>query len=158
MTTASNRIALVVVATLMLAVAPGRARADTKVTCDILEINASKGDKAAVPTELKHLEKKLKKPPFSSWNVFKLLSRASKEIFQLKAESIKLTMGQATVLFRDLDQGAKKTRVALTVTTEDQKGKRIADTKVNIDAGDYIVIGRTLPNDEGHLLALTCKP
>ena len=62
------------------------------------------------------------------------------------------------MLFRDLDTSGKKVRISLTLTTEDEKGKRLADTKVNIDSGDYIVIGRTLANDDGHLLALTCKP
>ena len=139
--------------------APTAARADdTKASCDIVEISATKADKASIPAELKRIEKKLKKPPFSSWNVFTVLSRASKDIVQLKAETITLTKGKATVLFRDLEQKGKKVRVALTVTTEDEHGKRIADTKVSIDSGDYIVIGRTLANDEGHLLALTCKP
>lgn len=156
--TTSNSFLALVLATVALVAVQGSARADAKASCDILEISATKADKTSIPADLKQIEKKLKKPPFSSWNVFTLLSRASKDIVQLKAETIKLTKGKATVLFRDLEQKGKKVRVALTVTTEDENGKRIADTKVSIDSGDYIVIGRTLANDEGHLLALTCKP
>lgn len=136
----------------------GVAYAGGKVSCDLLEISATSGDKPAIDADLKPLEKKLKKKPFSSWNVFKLLSRASKDVAENKPEGFTLTKGKATVLFRELDGSAKKTRIALTVTTEDENGKRIADTKVSIDAGDYIVIGRTLANDDGHLLALTCRP
>lgn len=156
MTDRTRRLSVVVLALALVAVGPAVAAAD-KVSCDVLEISATSGTEAKIPAELKPLEKKLKKKPFSSWNVFTLLSKTSKDIERLKAEDVKLTKGKATVLFRDLDKGTKKNRVSLTVTTEDENGKRIADTKVNIDAGDYIVIGRTLANDDGHLLALTCK-
>jgi hypothetical protein len=149
--------ALAAVVVTVVAVAP-EAHADDKVSCELLEINASKGTEASVPADLKPLAKKLKKPPFSSWNVFKLLSRTTRDLIQLKAQTVTLTLGQATVLFRDVERRGDKARIALTVTTEDENGKRLADTKVNIDSGDYIVLGRTLPNDEGHLLAVTCKP
>jgi hypothetical protein len=149
---------LVVAACVAIVVAPGAARADATASCDFIEIHAASGKEPSIPAELKPLEKKLKKPPFSSWNVFKQLSRTAKTIAQNKAETIKLTMGQATVLLSDVDKGAKKTRFKLTVTMDDQNGKRVADAKVTLDAGDYIVLGRNLPNDEGHLLAATCKP
>ena len=152
-----HRFGVLMLAFALVAGGTGIATADIKVTCDVLEISATSGAEAKIPPELKPLEKKLKRKPFSSWNVFTVLSKATKEIERLKADDVKLTKGKATVLFRDLDKGTKKNRIALTVTTEDENGKRIADTKVNIDAGDYIVMARTLANDDGHLLALTCK-
>jgi hypothetical protein len=156
MTTPATRILPLVIAACL--VAPGAALAGPTASCDFIEIHASSAKDPSIPAELKPLEKKLKKPPFSSWNVFKQLSRATKTIEQNKAETVKLTMGQATVLLTDLDKGAKKTRIKLSVTMDDQNGKRVADAKVALDAGDYIVLGRNLPNDEGHLLAATCKP
>jgi hypothetical protein len=156
--TTRRRVALLAFAlAAVVAGAPPAHAEGAKVACELLEISATSADKPSIAADLKPLEKKLKKKPFSSWNVFKLLSRPAKELEQNKPETLALTKGKATVLFRDVTAGAKKTRVALTVTTEDENGKRIADTKVNIDSGDYIVIGRTLANDDGHLLALTCK-
>jgi hypothetical protein len=157
MTNGSRRLATAVLAFALVAGGSAIATADVKVSCDALEISATSGTEAKIAPELKPLEKKLKRKPFSSWNVFTLLSKTSKSVERLKAEDITLTKGKATVLFRDLDKGAKKNRIALTVTTEDENGKRIADTKVNIDAGDYIVLARTLANDDGHLLAVTCR-
>jgi hypothetical protein len=151
--------AATVIAAVIVAFAVPASADPVKVNCDFLEITASKTAEAKIPPELKPLEKKLKKPPFSSWNTFKLQSRASKALEQLKAETIKLTIGSASILFRDIDQRPnKKPRVALTVTMDDQKGKRVVDTKVNVVSSDYLVIGRSLANDDGHLLAMTCKP
>ena len=129
-----------------------------KVHCDVIEIHASTGTEAKIPDELKPLAKKLKKPPFSAWNVFKVLSRASKDLDSLKPMQLKLSLGQASLLVRGITQGAKKARIQLSITVDDQNGKRVLDTKVNADAGDYLVVGRSLGESEGHLLALTCKP
>jgi hypothetical protein len=137
--------------------APAVATAQPDATCTVLEINATTGDKASIPEELKPLEKKLKKKPFSSWNVFTVKAKASKTIAQGKSDAVTLSQGKATVLYGGTQQSGKKTRLSLTLTAEDANGKQYANTKVNIDPGDYIVIGRTLPNDDGHLVALTCK-
>ena len=56
-------------------VAPAAARAD--VTCSIVEIEASSGSAPSIDPELKALERKFKRPPLSSWNVFKKLGGAS---------------------------------------------------------------------------------
>lgn len=157
MTHRIHRLAITTLALALIAGLPAIAVAD-KVTCDVLEISATTGDKPSIPSELKPLEKKLRKKPFSSWNVFTVLSKSTQDVEKLKAATVKLTKGQASVLYSGSTASGKKTRIGLTVQTDDENGKRIADTKVSIDAGDYIVIGRTLANDDGHLLALTCKP
>ena len=41
--------------------------------CSYIEIAATKADKPAMDAELKPLEKKFKKAPFSAWNAFKKL-------------------------------------------------------------------------------------
>jgi len=123
-------------------------------TCDILEISASTGDKPAVDPQLDKLKKKFKKPPFSSWNVFKLLMRSDKTLAMRKSESIKLTHGAATVTFNGV---VNKSQVRLNVSIDDDKGKNIVNNSATIEAGDYLVYGHSLPNNDGHLLALSCK-
>ena len=55
----------------------------------------------AIDPELKPLEKKLKKPPFSSWNTFKQLSSGTSSLTKNKAETLKLKQGAATLMLRD---------------------------------------------------------
>ena len=156
--TSAMRILAALAFALLLA-APSIARADDQVRCEFLEISASTTKEGGVPPELKPLEKKLKKPPFSSWNTFKLLGRQERALGVMKAESLKLQLGSASVLLREVDRKAgHKARVALGVTMDDQGGKRVLDTKLSVDGGDYLVIGRSLPSNEGHLLAIACQP
>jgi hypothetical protein len=131
----------------------------TSANCSFLEISATNADPPSVDPALKAVQKKLKRPPFTSWNTFKLLGKASKQLALLKSEIVAMTQGQASVLFRQSSKPAgKKERFELEITVDDQNGKRVLDTKISFDDGDYIVIGRSLPNNDGHLLALTCKP
>lgn len=128
-----------------------RAVADTSVTCTALEIRASVAASPNMPPELKALEKKLRKPPFSSWNAFALLSNTSVVAVVLKPTQLALVMGKAALLVRE----ASAQRVAVTVTMDDESGQRVVDTKVSMALGDYVVIGRPIGND-GHLLAIRC--
>jgi hypothetical protein len=140
-----------------MAVLTSTAWADDSVDCGLLEIRASTSDTAKVADQLKVLEKKLKRPPFSSWNTFELLSSNQRTLPLLKAQTLKLTDGQATVLYRENTEGKKKKRLALTVTMDDKEGKRVVDIKVNVDVDDYVVVGRSIDNGKnGHVLALSC--
>jgi hypothetical protein len=130
-------------------------KVDKKVGCDFVEVVATTTAKPSMDGDLVGLEKKLKKPPFSSWNTFKVLSRVSKSLLLLKAETVPLTKGSITVLLRDVSDAAKP-RLGLTVTIDDTEGKRVMDTKVNVDAGESFVVGRSLANNEGHVLAISC--
>ncbi len=144
-----------VVAALTARSAP--ASADESIDCSFLEIRASSTEGGKLAPELKPLEKKLKRPPFSSWNTFDLLSNSQKSLPALKAQTMKLTDGQATVLFREANEGKKKRRLALTVTMDDKDGKRVVDIKVNVDSDDYVVVGRSIDGGKnGHVLALSC--
>jgi len=134
------------------------ARADEPVACTFLEISASTTKEGSVDAELQPLEKKLKRPPFSAYNTFKLLGRQDRPLVAMKQESLKLRQGSAQVILRDVDRReGKKPRIGVGVTMDDDQGKRVADTKVSVDAGDYLVLGRTLANGDGHLLAMSCK-
>jgi hypothetical protein len=133
------------------------ALADEVANCTVLEISASNGKEASLDPALAPLQKKLKNPPFSSWNVFRLLARGERALAKLKPETIKLSAGQVTLLFRDATEG-KKPRFSLSISEDDASGKRVWETKVNLDAADYLVYGRSLASGEQHLLALTCTP
>ena len=151
-----NAIALVLCGLVLAIAAP--AHAEDSINCGFLEIRASSTDGGKLAPELKVLEKKLKRPPFSSWNTFELLSQSSSSLEILKAKTLKLTDGQATVLYREATERAKKRRLALAVTMDDKEGKRVVDIKVNVDSDDYVVVGRSIDNGKnGHVLALSCR-
>jgi hypothetical protein len=135
------------------------AHADTPIACTVVEIEASSGDAPAMDAELKPLEKKLKKPPFSSWNTFKQLGSHAVTLELMKANNLTLTHGKAQLLLREVTaKGAKKARIALGISLDDADGKRVLDSKVAVDAGDYLVVGRSLKGNRGQLVAMNCKP
>jgi hypothetical protein len=124
------------------------------VSCEFLEVSASSGDKPAVDADLEKLKKKFKKPPFSSWNQFKLLMKAEKTLTAKKAESIQLKLGKADATLLSIVNGSQ---VRLTISIDDAAGKNFVNNTSTFAAGDYLVFGHSLANNDGHLLALTCK-
>jgi hypothetical protein len=150
----------VTVAILMIVVVPAlagtmkEARADVTTDCEFLEISAKAGDKPAIDAALSPVEKKLKKPPFSTWNQFKLLSRSQKSLVKKKAEPVSLKIGAATATLVEI---VDKSKVRLTVTMDDEKGKQVANNTTTVEAGDYMIYVHPLANNDGHLLSLTCK-
>ena len=136
---------------LLVCFAPA-ARADGHADCNYLEIEASSGKAPQIDPELKPLEKKLTKRPFSSWNVFHKLSTGEFKLVQLKPESLKLQKGAATLLLRD----RVEKRLELTIAIDGSDGKRWLDTKQSVSVGDWPMWVHTIGED-GHILALTCK-
>jgi hypothetical protein len=124
------------------------------VTCEFVEISASSGKDASIDPELEKLKKKLKKPPFSSWNQFKLLMKTEKQLTHKKAEAIQLKLGKAEATLLGVVNGSQ---VRLTISIDDATGKNFVNNTSTFAAGDYLVYGHSLPNNDGHLLALTCK-
>ena len=122
--------------------------------CSYIEIAATKSDKPSMDGELKPLEKKLKKAPFSAWNTFKKLSSGMVALTKNKPEAIKLRQGAASLMLRDRSEK----RVELTITKDDAKGKRVLEAKPAIKVADYLIVGGPGDSDDaGHMLALTCK-
>ena len=122
--------------------------------CSYIEIAATKSDKAAMDPELKPLEKKLRKAPFSAWNTFKKLSAGTVALTKNKQESIRLRQGSASLMLRDRSEK----RVELTITKDDAKGKRVLEAKPALKVADYLIVGGPGDSDDaGHMLALTCK-
>lgn len=124
------------------------------VSCEFIEISASSSSAATVDAELEKLKKKFRKPPFSSWNTFKMLMKVDQSLTKGKTESIKLKIGSATATLVEI---VDKSKVRLTITIDDGKGKQLVNSKSTVEGGDYLVYGHSLPNNDGHLLALTCK-
>ncbi len=131
-----------------------RARADVTTDCEFLEISAKTAAKPAIDAELQRVEKKLKKPPFSTWNQFKLLSHSKKSLAKKKPEPVGLKIGAATATLVEI---VDKSKVRLTITMDDEKGKQVANNTATVEAGDYVIFVHALANNDGHLLSLTCN-
>jgi hypothetical protein len=135
-------------------VAARAARADVTAECEFLEFSAKAGDKPAIDGELRPLEKKLKKPPFATWNQFKLLAHIQKPLAKKKPEPIALKTGSATATLVEI---VDKSKVRLSVTMSDARGKEVANNTATVEAGDWVIYVHPLPGNEGHLLAVSCK-
>lgn len=134
---------------------PPRAAAPVAVTCDFIEIGATKGKSPSIDPKLGPVERKLKKAPFSTqWTEFKQLSQASKKLEKKKTESIALAQGSATATLVEI---VDKSKARITFTIDNAKGKQAVNQTTLLDAGDYVIHTVVLPNDDGHLVAVTCK-
>ena len=128
------------------------AHAQDHADCRYLELAASSGSSSSIDSELAPLEKKLKKPPFSSWNTFKKLSGGPVTLAKQRPEALKLAKGAASVVLRDRNDK----RIDLTITIDSADGTRVLDTKQSMAVGDWSVWVHNV-KDVGHILALTCK-
>src|SRR5215467_9365618 len=124
-------VAIAVAAVPALAAPAKDARADVTASCEFLEISAKTGDKPAIDAELTRVEKKLKKPPFSTWNQFKLLSHSQKSLAKKKTEPIGLKIGSATATLVEI---VDKSKVRLTISMDDEKGKQVANNTTTVEA------------------------
>ena len=150
----TSRIAMLAGALALVAADRGaRAQPGARATCTAIEIGATNASSPSIPADLKPLEKKLKKPPLSSWNSFRVMSSSEITLESMKAASPKLASGATSVILKDVD----KKRLTLGITMDGASGTRVFDSKVGIDSGDWVVYGETLGNNDGHFVALTCK-
>src|SRR4051794_28770017 len=96
--------------------------------CSYVEITATTNKDvkdATIDPDLKPLEKKLKKPPFTAWNTFKKLSGGAASLTKNKPEALKLKQATATIMLRDRTEK----RVELSVSLDNAAGKRVLDAK-----------------------------
>jgi hypothetical protein len=124
--------------------------------CTYVEITATMNKDAkdaTIDADLKPLEKKLKKPPFTAWNTFKKLSGGTASLVKNKPETLKLKQATATVMLRDRNPK----RVELTVSLDNAEGKRVLEAKPAVKVGDLLVLVVSNTKDDGHILGLTCK-
>jgi hypothetical protein len=138
-------------AVLVLLVSP-LARADDKAECGYLEIEAANTKSPSIDPELKALERKLKSPPFTSWNTFRKLSGGGLALVKLKPETLRLKLGAATILLRDRTDK----KVDITATIDGADGKRVLDNKQSVSVGSWTAWVHNV-KDGGNILALSCK-
>jgi hypothetical protein len=152
-------LALVAVAEAPALAGPGDSPRPTedKLSCQVLEIRASNEAETIDPT-LKPLARKLRRPPFSAWKKFALLKRHDRTATKMKAVDVDLVPGgKLSLLYREQAQG-KKPRLRLSFTLDDKAGRRLFNGTVNLDVGDYSLIGgEPLDGDATYIIGVTCK-
>jgi hypothetical protein len=137
------------------------AAAPQQVDCSIYEMAASDG-KPEVDPALRPLQKKLKKPPFSSWKTFKLLKKHDQQAVRMKALVLPLVTGsKLALLYRDqITNQGKKVRLRVTFTLDDKNGKRKLNSTLNLDSGDFSLIGGDwdkLQDGGTYIVAVSCR-
>lgn len=135
----------------------GARAADESASCQILEIRAS-NEAGGIDKALEPLAKKLKKPPFSAWKTFGLLKKHDRSVAKMKSVDLDLVPGgKLSLLYREKSAGAKP-RLRLSFTLDDKSGKRLFNGTVNLDVGDYTLIGgEPLDGDATYILGVACK-
>jgi hypothetical protein len=136
------------------ALAQPPAQAPAGAECSYVEIAATNNKDAkdaSIDAELKALEKKLKKPPFTAWNTFKKLSGGTPKLTANKPEKLNLKQATASVMLR----GRTNNRVELDITLDNAAGKRVLAAKPAVKVSDWLLL--VVSKDDGNILALTCK-
>ncbi len=152
-----RRLALVLASLVAMSASSGFAQ-PSSAECQFLEVRATSGKSAKMDPALAPLANKLTRGPFKSKNTFELLARHASSLSLLKAVPVDLAVGTMSVLFRQHSKPeGKKDRITLQLTMDDEEGKRVLDTKVNVDAGDWILVGRSLNADADHIVGVTCS-
>jgi hypothetical protein len=137
--------------------AAAAAAAGDSASCEVLEIKAS-NDGSGIDPELKPLAKKLSKPPFSAWKRFALLKKQARSATRMKAVDMTLVPGgKLSLLYRERSAD-KRPRLRLTFTLDDASGKRLFNGTVNLDAGDYTLIGgEAMEGEATYIIGVACK-
>jgi len=145
----------VAVAVLVVHALPAHAQT---ASCTIFEIKAS-NDAGGLDPALKPLKNKFKKPPFSAWKTFKLLKQHDKDIELKKAFNLKLiTGGKLSLLYRARNKDKdKKVRLRIRFSLDNKKGKRQTDGTVNLDSGDWAIIGGDDVDGGTYIVAFSCS-
>lgn len=132
---------------------------EPSMSCEVVEIEATKADKPSIDADLKHLEKKLKKGPFASFNKFTKLARETRKLVLLKKERFDTPKGAVEVIIRDIGQATKKkrARLSLGITLETEKGTQYLDAKQSVDAGDFLMFARQVSETQTIVTAVGCK-
>jgi hypothetical protein len=137
------------------------AKASATAELSVYQIRADNENKPSDPELTSgQLGKKLAKGPFKSWKRFTLISpKQTQVIQQLKAVESTLATGKLSVLYRSRMQSqGKKDRLRLSLTMDDQKGKRTLDTTIELDAADFFLVGgQPLGNDATFILAISVR-
>jgi len=158
----TTRLAIAAVATWLVAARGGDAVAQPSGTADltVYEIRASNEAGASDPEVTQgELGKKLKKGPFRAWSRFQKLAKHTNQIVQLKALAVDVATGKLSVLYRGRQQTkGKKDRLRMSLTMDDRQGKRTLDTTIELDTGDYFLVGgQPLGDGATFILAISVR-
>lgn len=145
-----------VLGALLLGTAP--AHAEDTLTCEVVEIDASKTDAPEIDAALRDLENKLRHAQFSAFNTFRKSSRETRSMTKLNSETFTTPHGAVTVIIRDINRSSKKkkTRLSLGIQLETKAGKQYTDSKVSLDAGDFAMFARASAKS-GVITAVGCR-
>lgn len=145
----------VVIGALVLGAAP--AHAEDTLTCEVVEIDASKTSTPDIDAALRDLEAKLKHAQFSAFNTFRKSARISRAMTKLNSETFTTPHGAVTVIIRDISRTSKrKVRLSLGIQLETKAGKQYTDSKVSIDVGDFTMFARAT-SKTGVITAVGCR-
>ena len=146
----------VVLGLAMLAL-PTAAFADS-LSCEVVEIRASKTDNPSMDPDLKDLKKKLSRAPLNAFNTFKMLSRISYRLELNTPHTYTTAKGETSLTLTDVDRPEKKrARASLDVQVLDANHKRYVSTEGHIDVGDFLFFGLSISETESILTAVGCK-
>lgn len=149
------RFVAMLLASLFASVAVNAVAADA--SCSVTEIDAQAGGGPAMDAQLKPLESRLKRPPMSSWNAFKLASSHDLALASRQSGSAGLRHGKLSLQLREAKAaGGRKTQFSLGVVIDDN-GQRVADTSASLAPGDYFLWSRALPGGKGQVVAISCR-
>jgi phosphate-selective porin len=147
-------IAMAALAVAFVIASPSSASAQT-MTCQVVDIVATKTDQPAIDPDLKDVEKKLKGKAFSAWNTFKQRARLAKQVEKGSAADYDVPGGKVTVTVLNVTQKKKRTRYELDITLQPKSGKSSARSKSKVDSGDFALFARG--DEEATITAISCK-
>jgi hypothetical protein len=126
--------------------------------CTLTEILATT-EKKGIDPKLKKLEPKLTKPPFTSWDTFKLLGEPTAKAEKDKPTTISLaTKGKLTLLLKDkIETRGGKARLRIGIDIDDKAGKRAVSTVMVFGTGEvhFPFVGEPYPPGV-YILAINC--
>ncbi len=144
-------IAMAALAVAFVIAAPSAAHAQT-MTCEVVEIVATKTGSPSVDPQLKDVAKKLKSKAFSAWDTFTQRARLAKQVAVLKAETFGVPGGTVTLTI----EAIKKRRLSLDLEIVPNKGKGSVKSKGKVSTGDFLLFARG--DDAGAVItAIGCK-
>jgi hypothetical protein len=119
--TSLGRLAIAAAAIGLVAfAAPARA----EIACTVLEIEAATAATPSIDPKLRPLERKLKKPPFTSWNSFQQLGTTQLGLDLQKSASAALVHGKINLHVRDvIERPGKRARLQLGIALDDGNGQ-----------------------------------
>lgn len=116
----------------------------TSISAEIMVLHAT-NDSSGIDPKIGNMPA-LSKPPFSSYNSYKLLDRSKTTIDKGKAATLKLPTGRdLQVLFKDVVEPAKKDdarRYVVDASIQKPDGKAfLPHVEVNAKAGEWFFVG-----------------